>query len=192
MKREDLEALGLDKKQIDGVCDLNNADVAPLKKDLATAQEDLKAEKGKVEEHTKTIEGLKKDLEQFKDVDVSAMSQKIKELEDTLTQHDEDHKRELADRDFQNLVNESITAAHGRNAKAIIALMDVDKLKASKNQKEDIAAELEKLAAAEDSKMLFGDTQQAAGSGNLIGSVKKGTEQTAMTLNGAIAEHYGV
>lgn len=192
MKREDLEALGLDKKQIDGVCDLNNADVAPLKKDLATAQEDLKAEKGKVEEHTKTIEGLKKDLEQFKDVDVSAMSQKIKELEDTLTQHDEDHKRELADRDFQNLVNESITAAHGRNAKAIIALMDVDKLKASKNQKEDIAAELKRLAAAEDSKMLFGDTQQAAGSGNLIGSVKKGTEQTAMTLNGAIAEHYGV
>lgn len=41
MKREDLEALALSKEQIDKVCDLNNADVAPLKKELETAQEEL-------------------------------------------------------------------------------------------------------------------------------------------------------
>lgn len=192
MKREDLEALALSKEQIDKVCDLNNADVAPLKKELETAQEELKVEQSKTEEHTKTIEGLKSDLKQFEGVDVSAMTQKIAELEETLAQHDEEHKKELADRDFQNLLKESITGAGGRNAKAIMALLDMDKLKESKNQKEDIATELEKLAAAEDSKMLFEIDSQAAGSGHLIGSVIKGAPPAAMTLGGAIAEHYGV
>ena len=113
------------------------------------------------EEHTKTIEGLKNDLKQFEGVDVSAITQKITELENTLAQHDEEHKKELADRDFQNLVKESITGAGGRNHKAIMALLDMDKLKESKNQKEDIAAELKELAAAEDSKMLFAENTQA-------------------------------
>lgn len=192
MKREDLEALGLSKEQIDKVCDLNNADVAPLKKELETAQEDLEAEQGKTEEHTRTIEGLKDDLKQFQDVDVSAMTQKITDLESALAQHDEQHRQELADRDFQNLVKESITGAGGRNHKAIMALLDMDKLKDSKNQKEDIAAELKELAAAEDSKMLFAESTQAAGSGHLIGNVRKGTATTATTLGSAIAEHYGV
>lgn len=192
MKREDLEALGLSKEQIDKVCDLNNADVAPLEKELETEQEELKAEQGKVEEHAKTIEGLKNDLKQFEGVDVSAITQKIAELEKTLAQHDEEHKKELADRDFQNLVKESITGAGGRNHKAIMALLDTDKLKESKNQKEDIAAELKELAAAEDSKMLFAENTQAVGSGNIVGNVRKGTTTATMTLGGAIAEHYGV
>lgn len=192
MKREDLEALGLSKEQIDKVCDLNNADVAPLKKELEAEQEELKVEQGKVEEHAKTIEGLKNDLKQFEGVDVSAITQKIAELEKTLAQHDEEHKKELADRDFQNLVKESITGAGGRNHKAIMALLDTDKLKESKNQKEDIAAELKELAAAEDSKMLFAENTQAVGSGNIVGNVIKGTTTATMTLGGAIAEHYGV
>ena len=192
MKREDLEALGLSKEQIDKVCDLNNVDVAPLKKELETAQEDLKAEQDKAEEHTKTIEGLKNDLKQFQDVDVSAMTQRIADLEKNLAQHDEQHEQELADRDFQNLVKESITSAGGRNHKDIMALMDMDKLKESKNQKEDIAAELKELAIAEDSKMLFAESTQTADSGNLVGSVRKGTATTTMPLGGAIAEHYGV
>lgn len=48
MKREDLEKLGLTKEQIDGVCDLNNADVQPLKNDLQKAQDDLKVAQDKV------------------------------------------------------------------------------------------------------------------------------------------------
>ena len=64
----------------------------------------------------------------------------------------------------------------GKNAKAIKALLDVEALKASKNQKDDVAAALKKLAEAEDSKMLFGEDQPApVGKVGAIGKVTGGT-----------------
>ena len=65
------------------------------------------------------------------------------------------------------MLKDAITAAKGRNVKAIQALLDVDKLKASKDQTADIKAALEKLKA--DSGYLFdtGETPPpyAAGTG---------------------------
>ena len=87
---------------------------------------------------------------------------------------DSEYQARIADRDFQDLLKESIATAKGKNAKAITALLDIDALKASKNQKEDVAAALKALTEAEDSKMLFGEPeQQNIGSGNPIGTVTK-------------------
>lgn len=50
----------------------------------------------------------------------------------------------------------------------------MDTLKASKNQKEDIAAALKTLSEAEDSKMLFGEPDPSVvGTGDPIGVVTK-------------------
>ena len=35
MKREELEALGLSKEQVDNVCDMHHAELDPIKNDLA-------------------------------------------------------------------------------------------------------------------------------------------------------------
>lgn len=174
MKREDLEALGLTKEQIDKVLDMHHTEYDPVKKDLETAQEDLKNEKAKTSVQETTIKDLKKDLEEFKDADVSGMKKKIEDLESDIKTKDADHQKEIADRDFNDLLKESITASKGRNTKAITALLDVDTLKASKNQKEDIAVALNALAEAEDSKMLFGEPEpNPVGTGNIIGQVRK-------------------
>ncbi|MDE7187266.1 MAG: phage scaffolding protein, partial [Lachnospiraceae bacterium] len=126
-----------------------------------------------------TINDLKKDLEEFKDADVSGMKKKIEDLEADIKTKDADHQREIADRDFNDLLKESITASKGRNAKAITALLDVETLKASKNQKEDIAAALKALTEAEDSKMLFGEPEpNPVGTGNIIGRVQKSGSNT--------------
>ena len=86
-----------------------------------------------------------------------------------------DYDAKIADRDFGDLVKESIAAVKGKNAKAITALLDVNTLKASKNQKEDITAALKALTEAEDSKMLFGEPEpNPVGTGNLIGRVNGG------------------
>ena len=54
-------------------------------------------------------------------------------------------------------------------------MLDIDTLKASKNQTEDISAALKTLAEAEDSKMLFGESEPTQiGSGNIPGVVTKG------------------
>lgn len=174
MKREDLEALGMTKEQIDKVLDMHHAEYDPVKNDLDTAQADLTAEKEKTATQEKTISDLKKDLGEFKDVDVSGLQKKIEDLENDIKTKDATHQQEISDRDFNDLLKESIAAVKGKNAKAITALLDVDTLKTSKNQKEDISAALKALTEKEDSKMLFGEPDpNPVGTGNLIGQVRK-------------------
>ena len=180
MKREELEALGMTKEQIDKVLDMHHSEYDPVKKELDTVQADLTAEKGKTATQEKTITDLKKDLGEFKDADVSGMKQKIEDLENDIKTKETAHQQEIADRDFNDLLKESITSVKGVNAKAITALLDVDTLKTSKNQKEDIAAALKALTEAEDSKMLFGEPEpNPVGTGNLIGQVKAGSSVSA-------------
>ncbi len=191
MKREELEALGLTKEQIDKVLNLHHEEHDPVKKDLETAQEDLKNEKEKISTQESTIKDLKKDLEEFKGADVSGMKKRIEDLETDIKTKDADHQREIADRDFNDLLKESITSLKGKNVKAITALLDVDTLKASKNQKDDIAAALKALTEADDSKMLFGDpAANPVGTGTFIGQVKNESTNKSETLKDAIAEHY--
>lgn len=124
-----------------------------------------------------TMEELKKELEGYKDVDVSGLNKKIEDLTEDLRKKDEEYQRQLSDRDFNDLLKDSISQAKGRNAKAITALLDVESLKSSKNQKEDMAAALKALSEQEDSRMLFGEPNpKPVGSGNLIGQVTGGTQ----------------
>lgn len=131
------------------------------------------------------MKDLQDKLDGFKDVDVSGLNQTIKTLQTEKENIQKDYDAKIADRDFNDLVKESIAAVNGRNTKAITALLDVETLKASKNQKEDIAAALKALTEKEDSKMLFGEPEpKPAGTGNLIGRVNgsggASTEEAAM------------
>lgn len=191
MKREELEALGLSKEQIDKVLDAHHKELDPVKNDLENAKKDLESEREKTSTQETTIKDLKKDLEEFKDADVSGMKQKIADLESDIQAKNEAHQKEIADRDFNDILKESIATAKGRNATAITACLDVDTLKASKNQKEDIAAALKALSEREDCKMLFGEPEPTViGGGNPIGVVNKGTTNNNETLRGALAEKY--
>lgn len=161
------------------------ADYDKQKEKLDEANEKLQANQTAMKE-------LQGKLDEFKDADVSGLKQQIAELEKKNGEIEADYQKRIADRDFYDLVKENIASIKGRNAKAITALLDVEKLKASKNQKEDIAAALKVLTESEDSKMLFGEPDPSpAGTGKLIGKVRKpGTAQQG-TLGSAIAEHYG-
>ena len=186
MKREELEKLGLSKEQIDSVLDMHHKEIDPVNKELETAKSDLTAAQEKV----KTTEDA---LKAFDGVDPAALNQKIADLQEDLKKKDTEHQAQIADRDFRDLLNESLTAAKGRNAKAITALLDVDALKASKNQKEDVAAALKALAEAEDSKMLFGEAERReVGTGNVPGIIIKGGINTTDDLRSALTAHYNV
>ena len=137
-------------------------------KKLDAANETIKA-------NDTAMKDLQDKLDGFKDVDVSGLNQRINDLETEKANIQKDYDAKIADRDLNDLVKENIAAANGKNAKAIMALLDVETLKASKNQKEDIAAALKALTEAEDSKMLFGAPEpNPVGTGNLIGQVRTG------------------
>ena len=137
------------------------------------------------------MKDLQTQLDGFKDVDVTGLNKRISDLEEEKKNIQKDYDSKIADRDFSDLVKESIAAAKGKNPKAIMALLDVNALKASRNQKEDIAAALKTLTEAEDSKMLFGEPEpNPVGTGNLIGQVHKTTGQSTYTLKDALKEKY--
>lgn len=117
-------------------------------------------------------------LENYKTVtDYDNQTKKLETADATIKKEYDD---KIADRDFNDILKDSIATAKGKNAKAITALLDTDALKASKNQKEDIAAALKALTEAEDSKMLFGEPEpDNVGSGNPIGTVTKGGDQSS-------------
>ena len=96
--------------------------------DYETQAEKLKTAEGKVDTLTES-------LEKFKDVNVDELNSTINTLKTDLANKDQELKDKLADRDFNDLLKDSISAAKGRNATAITACLDVDTLKASKNQK---------------------------------------------------------
>jgi len=173
MKREELKALGLEEDTISKVLDMHHAEFDPVSRELETAKADLKTAKENAET---TAEALKK----FDGVDPDKLKQQIADLQADIKKRDEDHAREIADRDFNAMVGESIRQAKGLNEKAITALLDVETLKKSKNQKADLEAALKALSEAENSKMLFGDPEpNVVGNGKLIGQVKQTTQSVA-------------
>lgn len=191
MKRDELEALGLTKEQVDKVLDMHHTELDPVQKELDSTKEGLENANEKVKAHKTTIDELKEDLKKFDGVDVTALNDKISQLENDIQTKDTEYAQQLADRDFQDLLKESIASVKGKNTKAITALLDIDTLKASKNQKEDIAAALKTLTEAEDSKMLFGESEsKKVGSGNIPGIVTKGGTDTPENMKSALKEHY--
>lgn len=138
------------------------------------------------------MKDLQTKLDAFKDVDVTELNKTIENLKVENARIEKDYKDKEAQRDFDDLIKDAITGAHGKNAKAITALLDVDTLMQSKNQKEDIAAAIKKLTEAEDSKMLFGEPEpQAKGGGNPIGDIGDGSHpNTTDSISGALKEYY--
>lgn len=144
------------------------ADYDKQKEKLDAANETIKA-------NDTAMKDLQKKLDEFKGMDVSGLNQRISDLETEKENIQKEYDAKIADRDFDNLVKEGIASVKGRNAKAIMALLDVDTLKASKNQKEDVAAALKALTEAEDSKMLFGEPEpKPAGTISFPGQVRNG------------------
>lgn len=154
--------------------------------------ESLNKAKETIKANDDAVKDLQTKLDAFKDVDVTELNKTIEDLKAENARIEKDYKDKEAQRDFDDLIKDAITGAHGKNAKAITALLDVDTLMQSKNQKEDIAAAIKKLTEAEDSKMLFGEPEpQAKGGGNPIGNIGDGSHpNTTDSISSALKEFY--
>ena len=171
MKREFLKNFKvgeaeLPKEVIDAILDENSRDIGEAKKPFADYDE-LKA---RLEEAGKTIEG-------FKGMDIDAIRKEADEWKAKAEQAQKDADAKVAEMEFNSRMAAAITGAKGRNSKAVLALLDLDTLKGSKNQEADIKAALEGLK--KESGYLFEEPQTpppyAGGTGThkLLGEVTK-------------------
>lgn len=133
----------LPKDIIDAILAENGRDVEALKEQLKAANDKLKTAQ----------DGLKA----FEGVDVAQLQGKITDLQKQLTDKDAEWQIKMDNMAFDSRIKDAITAAKGKSHKAISALLDLDALKASKNQEADIKAALEALQ--KESGYLFEDEQ---------------------------------
>lgn len=171
MKREFLKNFKvgeqeLPKEVIDAILDENGRDIEVARKPFAD-YDDLKT---RLEEADKTIEG-------FKGMDIDAIRKEADDWKAKAEQAKEDADAKVAEVEFNSRLTAAITGARGKNAKAVMALLDLEALKTSKNQEADINAALEGLK--KDSGYLFEEPQTpppyAGGTGThkLLGEVTK-------------------
>lgn len=133
---------------------------------------------------------LTNSLEKFKDVDVDKMNETIQTLKNDLAVKDQELTDKLAERDFLDEVKNSIHGAKGKDVDKIMRLMNLDELKASKNQKEDIAAAIKAMTEDDVTKGMFGEAEpDVVGTGNLIGQVQR---QTSSTVDAAMRAAMGL
>ena len=151
MKREFLQnfkvgELALPKEIIDAIMAENGKDIEDAKKPFAD-YEDIKSQ----------LQTAKDGLKAFEGVNVTDLQGQITKLQGDLANKDKEMQAKLADLAFESDLKDAITTAKGRSTKAIMALLDIDTLKKSKDRTKDINAALEGLK--KDSGYLFEDEQ---------------------------------
>ena len=142
MKREDISKIfeGATDEQINAILNINSADIGKAKS---------KAE-GERDNYKSQLETATEQLKAFEGVDVKDLQGKITKLNQQLADQKADFDRQTAERDFNDMLIGKIKESKAKNAKAVRALLDIEAIKASKNQAADIATALEKIKEEND------------------------------------------
>lgn len=109
------------------------------------------------DEYKTSLDTVNEKLKEFDGVDVADLKGQITTLQEDLKKKDAEYAAKEADRAFNDSLDRAITAAGGRNPKAIRGLLDLEILKGSKDQTEDIKKALE--AVKESDAYLFGSDE---------------------------------
>lgn len=136
------------KAEFDKAVAENYKTVAEHEKKVTRLSDDLAAEKKRADEATETLKG-------FEGKDFEAIT---KDRDEWKRKHDENlanQKKAQEEREFNDSLVAAIKEAKGKNEKAIIALLDTENLRGSKNQQADIKAALDALRT--ESGYLFDD-----------------------------------
>lgn len=147
MKREDISKLfpNATEEQINTLLDINSADIGKVKKE----RDDYKSQLDTVQEK----------LKDFDAADAAGLQGKVKELTGELEAAKKNHAKELENIRFQSVLEDKVRSYNPRNSKLVMALLDVEKLRESKNQDADITAALE--AVRKENDYLFPQDRQA-------------------------------
>ena len=109
------------------------------------------------DEYKSSLDTVSGKLKEFEGVDVSDLKGQIEALQGDLKKKDDEYAAKEAERAFNDSLDKAITEAGGRNPKAIRGLLDLETLKESKDQTEDIKKALESVK--ESDAYLFGSDE---------------------------------
>lgn len=135
MKQEFLKSLGIsDEETIHKILDENSNDIGKVKKDADVLRSQLT--------------DVQTQLKSFDGVDVSSMKSQIETLNKTIADNKNTFEKQLADRDFNDKVTSIAAEYKPKNMKTVMPLLDLEKLRVSKDQEKDIRAEFTEVKKA--------------------------------------------
>ena len=142
MKREDISKIfeGATDEQINAILNINSADIGKAKSKVEGERDNYKSQ----------LETATEQLKAFEGVDVKDLQGKITSLNQQLADQKADFDKQTAERDFNDMLVNAIKDSKAKNVKAVRALLDLEALRASKNQSADISAALEKVKEEND------------------------------------------
>lgn len=157
MKRDFLKNLGIeDKDIIDKILDENSSDIGRAKGELETY-------KNKVSELETSLSSKDAEIKTLKSQvgDTTSLNDKIAQLETEKQNITNDLNAKVLKIQKDHAIEGKIRDRKGKNVKAIRALLDDEKITFDDNVLGGIDEQLDALAVAEDSSMLFGDAVNA-------------------------------
>ena len=174
MKREFLQSLlgeenPLSKEAVDAIMAENGRDIENAKAGFADYQD------------------LKQRLEELEKLDAEGLRQEAAQWQERFLQAQQEHTAQVEAMRFEMMVEKAVTAAQGRNIKAISALLDLPAIAAAEKPEEALHQALQTLQ--QESSYLFGSQTPppyARGTGT-----RNGEETFAQaTLAGALREKF--
>lgn len=122
------------KAEFDKAVLANYKTVAEVEK-ITTARDNYKSQ----------LETAQTALKEFEGVDVENLKSEIAKLNTNLKDKETEYQTKIADMEFNSVLDGAISKSGARNATAVKALLDLDSLKTSKNQADDITKALESV-----------------------------------------------
>ncbi len=163
MKRSELEALGLNKEQVDAVIKINGDDIENAKKtaesETQNVQKEVNSLKSQVKERDKQLETLKDTAG-----DNEALTKQIADLQAENATAKETHETEMTRLKVDFAVEKALAGANAKNVKAVKALLDLEDAKLDKEGNvKGLQEQIDKLTSADDTKFLFEVPEQDQG-----------------------------
>ncbi|MEG2322810.1 MAG: phage scaffolding protein [Anaerovoracaceae bacterium] len=162
MKTEFLKELGLEKEVIDKIFTENGKDVEAEKAKAEKIKIDFEQLKTEKEALNDRLTERDTQLEDLKKTAGSAdeLQKQIEALQADNRAKEETHAAEITQLKINNSVKEAITAAGGKNAKAISALLELENAELTEDgQVKGLTEQIKKLQSAEDAKFLFNNNK---------------------------------
>ena len=191
MKRDFLKNLGIeDKELIDKILDENSADIGRAKGELDTYKTQVADLKNQLGEKDNEINSLKEKADK-----VDGLNQQITQLTADKTQLTNDLNTKVSALQKSYAIESGVRDAKAKNVKAVMALLDMDKISYADGSLSGLNEQLESLQKGEDTEFLFinGDTHQPPSGTNVNNPPTNGGNNppTTNTLAGAIAKVIG-
>lgn len=187
MKRDFLKNLGIeDKDIIDKILDENSADIGRAKGELDTYKNKVTELEGELTTKNNEISTLKNQVG-----DTKALNEKITKLEGEKNDALNQLNTKVSEIQKAHAIEGSVRDAKAKNVKAVVALLDMDKITYENGELSGISEQLDALKSGEDSSFLFGESQGAPSGmspNNPPSGGQGGNPPTAATFADAIAK----